>query len=81
MSSRYSVHRNLLTDSFCIYDDHGPVDGFGDVESRGDALNHIRDLEAADRLRAEQDAAQFADDHAAADAMAYGSAASISEAA
>jgi len=80
-SPAYSVHQNLLTDSFCIYDERGPVEGYEDIGSRGDALDHIRDLEVADRLRAEQDAAALDDHHAEADAMAYGSAAPIGRAA
>lgn len=81
MSSPAYFFQRRLDGLYCIYDDRGPVLGYEDIPCRGEAESHVRDLTERDRLRAEQEVAQLADDHAAADAMAYGAAARIGRAA
>lgn len=52
---------------YCIYDDRGPVEGYEDIDCIASAEGHIAELEAADRAREEQEAAQLAADHAEAE--------------
>ncbi len=48
----YRVFQNLLSNSFCIYDERGPVLGYEDIPCRGEAESHILDLIAADERSA-----------------------------
>ncbi len=81
MSSPAYFFQRRLDGLFAIYDDRGPVLGYEGIETAGDAASHVRDLTERDRLRAEQGAAQLADDHAAADAMAFSLVAPVGRAA
>lgn len=81
MSDPLYFFQQRLDGLYAIYDERGPVLGYEHIETAGEAASQVRDLTEADRLRAEQEAAELAADHAAADAMAFSLVASMSEAA
>lgn len=81
MSAPAYFYQRRLDGLYCIYDERGPVLGYEQIDCCGSAEAHILDLVEADRLRTEQDAAQIADDHAVADAMAFSLATPTSRAA